>query len=413
MSRTKYTTGVALAIAVALVGVGLGAAAAGVPADGGTVFQANGTNGANATDGGNATDAMNATDGGNATNGANVTDSGNETDGANATDGESATDALPPGVSQDGVTNASALADAHAAALSETAYTFTFSQSASFSFGNVTAEVGNESVAVNNITDGGNATDAANVTADAAAAAAGVGNASENQTNATAMADNRTADEQPPQMGAGDSVSGQSAMAAPSSGLFPDSGIGALGSTAFNSTENGTVAAGLFPSSVVTEATIQLDGEPQTVTSEQWATDRVLLVQTTSANQLIYQRVDLTANDTESLLTFTREDYERTVTKADIVEQTLEMGDFELAGTEQTDNGTLYTLEASSLAEDAMVGSDAAAFNATVVVDRDGLVRELSLTLDSEGMSMDYDLTVTPQESVEVTQPDWTRVLLE
>lgn len=330
MERERHTTaGVLLLVALASV---VTAGAASAYAAGDAVGQVNGTN---------------ASDGANATGAENVTGTENVTGVENASGAE-----FPTGVNESGVANASELVSAHQAALSDTGYTYNFSQNVSISLSESGA---NESVGVNG------------TPADVAVPG-----------NAT-------------------------------------SGLGlSLNDTSMVSTENGTVAEGLAPSYVVTAGSVQFDGLRQNVSAEQWANESVLLFRVQMTNQEFVQRVDFEQNATENPLTMTRDSYNASLTKADVLGMVLETGEFEVTS-EQTDNGTLYTLEGTdannsngTYFDDANVST----YDATVVVDEEGLIRQFSFDLETtepDRISMHYDFEIGQLGEVEVTQPEWTQ----
>lgn len=292
----------------------------------------------------------------------------------------------PPGVTADGVTNVTALVDAHRDALAETGYEFTFYENSSYSF------VGNDSVVWYETT---------------------VGTTPASET----LSEDRT------------TVEGETTVET-TVGDETTTAVGTVGgndSDAFDSfwfndstteiVETGTVAKGLAPSLVVTEGSFGYDGYREDYYSESWANDSAVLSRTEMPNQLLLHRIHLSGDAEDDPFAVTRDDLNATLTKADIVNYTLQTGRFEVAEIEETENRTLFTLRAVEYngSNVTYVGSEnVSTYNATVVVDERGRVHRLALDFvgtEYERVSMHYEFELTRVGPVNVTRPPWTEKL--
>ncbi|WP_137283705.1 hypothetical protein [Halorussus salinisoli] len=286
----------------------------------------------------------------------------------------------PPGVTAEGVTNVSALVAAHQGTLSQTGFEYTFSENISY-------------FALPNGTSFGNETTVGTETA--------VG------TETTAEAETAVGTEPVPEI---QTTVGNGSIAG--NGSFWDGYF--FNNTTTVITENGTVARGLAPSLVVAEGYVEYDDYREAYRDETWANETVVLSRTEFPNQFLLSRTDLVENGGENPFNLTRSDLNATLTKADIVNYTLHTGQFEVAETEQTENGSLFTLEA-----DEYDGSDVlyvepenvSTYDATLVVDEKGRVHHLSFDFegsDYERVSLHYEFELTHVGPVNVTRPPWT-----
>jgi hypothetical protein len=262
---------------------------------------------------------------GNETNETPNATAGNATDAGNAT-GNATADALPPGVSEAGVDNASALVAAHRDALEATGYTFEFRQNYSVD------APGNETVPM-------------------------------------ALADT-------------------------------------------NASQNGSVGEGLAPFRVHTESERAADNGTQLSVVDYWGNETVVAVRAEQGNQTQYRTFQRTANDTGTAQQLGQPSFDAVITKSRILAGVLRSGSFEVAGTEETEDGTLVTLRATEY--NASLGVDpenVTAYNATVVVDERGMVHEFDFRLASTNrefpVELRYRFEVTDLGPRNVTEPAW------
>lgn len=264
---------------------------------------------------------------GNETNETANATAGNDTTNATPDDTANATaDALPPGVSETGVDNASALVSAHRDALASTGYAFEFEQ--------------NYSV-----------------------------DAPENETVPMALADT-------------------------------------------NASQNASVGEGLAPFSVHTVSERTAGNQSQVSAVDFWGNETVVAVRAEQANRTQYRTFQRMSNDTGVARQLGQPSFDAVITKSRILAGVLRSGSFEVAGTEETEDGTLVTLRATEY--NASLGVDpenVTAYNATVVVDDQGLVHEFDFRLASTNrefpVELRYRFEVTDVGPQNVTEPAW------
>lgn len=102
---------------------------------------------------------------------------------------------------------------------------------------------------------------------------------------------------------------------------------------------------------------------------------------------------------------------------ASLVNETLALGNYSVAGTETRDGTTETTLNATGLADESErsglvgVAANVSSFDATVTVDGEGVVRSLSytmvLTREGRTVTTTLSLDVTDVGSTAPTAPDW------
>lgn len=102
---------------------------------------------------------------------------------------------------------------------------------------------------------------------------------------------------------------------------------------------------------------------------------------------------------------------------ASLVNETLALGNYSVAGTETRDGTTYTTLNATGLADETerpdlvAVAANVSSFDSTVVIDGDGVVRSVSytmvLTRDEQSVTTALSMNVTDVGSTTATAPDW------
>jgi hypothetical protein len=174
--------------------------------------------------------------------------------------------------------------------------------------------------------------------------------------------------------------------------------------------QNGTVAPGLAPFSVHTETERETPNRTVTTAVDYWGNDSAVAVRSMEGNRTEFRTFQRGVNET-SADALGRPSFDAVVTKSRIVMGVLESGEFAVAGTEQAENRTLVSLEATEYGGTLGVAPEnVTAYDATVVVDERGLVRSFEFSLASTTRSIPvelrYEFDVTERE-VNVTQPGW------
>lgn len=191
---------------------------------------------------------------------------------------------------------------------------------------------------------------------------------------------------------------------------FNVSGLPAGGFTT-DSTERGTVEAGLAPFHARSTGRTTIGSRTANVSTDLWGNETVLAVRTRLANQINTQHVNLT-RDGDAFFELTRDDANDSVTKAAVVELTLASGSFEVVNA----SGEFVTLRATGFENGTAPVFDAenvTRYDARVVVDRRGVVHRLSLVVESDTEHLRYGFEVTERGPVEVTRPGWVAAALQ
>lgn len=177
--------------------------------------------------------------------------------------------------------------------------------------------------------------------------------------------------------------------------------------------QRGTVEAGLAP--LVVNSTSERDLGPEYGTTEVatdlWANETESAVRYDREDRVRVQRYNRSGDGLdvpdETWAHLPRADLESQVTNAWLLELALTAGDYELDRVERRDGREVAVLRAT----EAAAAANLTDLNATVAVDREGRVHELSLTAAYEGdeptTRVHYEFELTELGPVAVERPAW------
>lgn len=184
-----------------------------------------------------------------------------------------------------------------------------------------------------------------------------------------------------------------------------------VGPASQRTVQRGTVEAGLSPLVVNSTSERDLGDGATTVNTDLWANRTTTAVQYDRDNRTRIQRYDRSDDGLgvpdETWAHLPRADLDSQVTNAWLLELALTTGEFELDRVEDRDGRRVAVLRAT----EAAAAANLTDLDATVVVDMEGRVHDISLTAAYEGdeatTSIDYEFELTRIGSVTVERPAW------
>ncbi|WP_049971611.1 DUF7537 family lipoprotein [Haladaptatus cibarius] len=158
----------------------------------------------------------------------------------------------------------------------------------------------------------------------------------------------------------------------------------------------GTVAEGQTSFERHTEYT---DGSATAYRTHLWANDSVLLTKQTADGQTQYNE----RAQSEQL----RAELAQTGMMTRTLTELLNSGEFTVTKTEDSSGQALITLKATEPANDSEF-ENATDFDATLVVDSSGRVRQLHRTVKTDDVHLEHDFELTLSGTTAVERPDWS-----
>ncbi|WP_132057268.1 hypothetical protein [Halorussus amylolyticus] len=184
-----------------------------------------------------------------------------------------------------------------------------------------------------------------------------------------------------------------------------------VGSASQLTVQHGAVEEGLAPLLVNSTSERDLGDGPDAVATELWADKNTTVVRYDRGDdETSVQRYNRSADGfsvpDETWGHLPRADIDSQVTNAWLIELALTAGEYDLDGIERRDGREVAVLRAT----EAVAAANVTEVDSTVVVDREGRVRELSLTATYEGdpaTRASYEFELTELGDVEVERPVW------
>lgn len=177
--------------------------------------------------------------------------------------------------------------------------------------------------------------------------------------------------------------------------------------------QTGRVETGLAPLVVESDSVRLIGDGTSAVATDLWANDTTVVVQYRRDDRTelaAYDRNDSDLPD-ETWAHLPRADLESQVTQSWLLELAFAVGEYDLDRTERRDGRRVAVLRATRPAAAANVTD----MNATVVVDREGRVHSISLTVAYAGddaTRLYYGFELTAVENVSVDRPAWVGAAL-
>ena len=178
----------------------------------------------------------------------------------------------------------------------------------------------------------------------------------------------------------------------------------------------GTVEAGLSPLVVESTSERDLGDGPTTIGTDLWANRTITAVRYDDGDHTRVRQFNRSGEELgvpdETWAHLPRADLDSQVTNAWLLELALNAGEFELDRVENRDGERVAVLRAT----EATAATNLTDLNATVVVDTEGRVHDISLTAAYEGdeadTSIHYEFELTQIGNVTVERPGWADAVL-